>query len=114
MFAKGTRFPLARVSAIFRVLLVGPTVLPQKMNFSNHMLRKAVCSLIDIEPIFIFSVTYPLQPPMVLVFILKEAWSKKLKDRSEAVIFRPVNIMTSSKVGVIEPWPNKKALMASD
>ena len=78
------------------------------------MLRKAVCSLTDTEPVFMFSVTYPLQPPMVLIFILKEAWSKKLKDRSEAVIFRPVNIMTSSKVGVIGPRPNKKALMASD
>ena len=67
MFAKGTRFPLARVSAIFIVLLVGPTVLPQKMNFSNHMLRKAVCSLTDIELVFMFSVTYLLQPLMVLV-----------------------------------------------
>ena len=111
---RGTGFPLAKVSAIFRVLLVGPAVLPQKMNFSNHMLRKAVCSLTDTEPVFMISVTYPLQPPMVLVFILKEAWSKKLKDRSEAVIFRPVNIMTSSKVGVLRPWPNKKALMALD
>ena len=73
-----------------------------------------MCFLTDTEPVFMFSVTYPLQPPMVLVFILKEAWSKKLKAQSEIVIFRPVNIMTSSKVGVIGPWPNKKALMASD
>ena len=100
---RGTGFPLARVSAIFRVLLVGPTVLPQKMNFSKHMLRKAVCSLTDTEPVFMFSVTYPLQPPMALVFILKEAWSKKLKAQSETVIFRPVNIITSRKVGVIGP-----------
>jgi len=40
--------------------------------------------------------------------------SKKSKDRSGAVIFRPVNIITSSRVGVIGPWPNKKALIASD
>ena len=111
---RGTGFPLAKVSAIFRVLFVGPAVLPQKMNFSNRMLRKAVCSLIDTEPDFMFLVMYPLQPLMVLVSILKEALSKKSKDRSGAVIFRPVNIMTSSKVGVIGPWPNKKALMASD
>ena len=84
-------------------MLVGPTVLPQKMNFSNHMLRKAVCSLTDTEPVFLFSETYPLQPPMALVFILKEAGSKKLKALSEAVMFRPVSIMTSSKVGVIGP-----------
>jgi len=60
-----------------------------------------------------FLVTYPLLPPMDLVSILKEG-SKKSKDRSGAVIFRPVNIMTSNKVGVIGPWPNKKVLMASD
>ena len=30
------------------------------------------------------------------------------------MIFRPVNIITSSRVGVIGPWPNKKALIASD
>ena len=57
------------------------------MNFSNHMLRKAVCSLTDIEPVFMFSETYPLQPPMALVFILKEAGSRNLKGLSEAVIF---------------------------
>ena len=85
------------------MLLVGPTVLPQKMNFSNHMLRKAVCYLTDTEPVFMFSEMYPLQPPMALVFILKEAGSRKLKALSEAVIFRPVSIMTSSKVGVIGP-----------
>ena len=78
------------------------------------MLRKAVCSLRDTEPVFIFLVMYPFHPPMVLVSILKEALSRKLKDRSEAVIFRPVSIMTSSKVGVIGPWPNKNTLMASD
>ena len=81
------------------MLLVGPTVLPQRMNFSNHMLRKAVCSLTDTEPVFMFSEMYPLQPPMALVFILKEAGSRKLKALSEAVIFSPVSIMTSSKVG---------------
>ena len=94
------------------MLLVGPTVLPQKMNFSSHMLRKAVCYLTDIEPVFIFSETYPLQPPMALYFILKEAGSKKAL--SEAVMFRPVNIMTSSRVGVIGPWPNRKAFIVSN
>ena len=29
-------------------------------------------------------------------------------------MFNPVSIMTSSRVGVIGPWPNKKALMVSD
>ena len=100
---RGTGFPLVKVSAILRVLLVGPAVLPQKMNFSNHMLRKAVCSLTDTEPVFMFSVTYPLQPPMVLVSILKEVLSKKSEDRLGAMMFKPVNIMTSSKVGVIGP-----------
>ena len=85
------------------MLFVGPAVFPQKMNFSSHMLRKAVCSLTDTEPVFMFLVTYPLHPPMVLVSILKEALSKKSKDQSGAVIFRPVSIMTSNRVGVIGP-----------
>ena len=29
-------------------------------------------------------------------------------------MFSPVSIMTSSRVGVIGPWPNMKALIASD
>jgi len=29
-------------------------------------------------------------------------------------MLRPVNIKTPSRVGVIGPWPNKKALRASD
>ena len=29
-------------------------------------------------------------------------------------MFRPVSIMISSRVGVIGPWPNMNALMASD
>ena len=86
-----------------RVLFVGPTVLLQKINFSSHMLRKAVCSLNDTEPVFIFLVMYPFHLPMVLVSILKEALFKKSKDQSGAVIFRPVSIITSSKVGVIGP-----------
>ena len=78
------------------------------------MLRKAVCSLSDTELVFMFLVTYPFHPPMVLVSILKEALSRKSKDRSGAVMFKSVNIITSSKVGVIGPWPNKKVLIASD
>ena len=78
------------------------------------MLRKAVCSLSDTELVFMFLVTYPFHPLMVLVSILKEALSRKSKDRSGAVMFKSVNIITSSKVGVIGPWPNKKALIASD
>ena len=78
------------------------------------MLRKAVCSLNDTEPILMLWVIYPFHPPMVLVSILKEALSRKSKERSGAVIFRPVSIITCSRVGVIGPWPNKKALIASD
>ena len=73
------------------------------MNFSSHILRKAVCSLIDIEPVFIFLEMYPFHPPMVLVSILKEALSRKSKDWSGAEMFRPVSIRTSSRVGVIGP-----------
>ena len=51
---------------------------------------------------------------MLLVSILNEAFSKRWNGLSEAEIFRPVSIMTSNKVGVIGPWLNKKALMASD
>jgi len=51
---------------------------------------------------------------MLLVSILKEAFSKKWNGLSEAEIFRPVSIMVSSGVGVIGPWPNRKALIASD
>ena len=29
-------------------------------------------------------------------------------------MFKPVSIRTSNIVGVIGPWPNKKALIASD
>jgi len=43
---------------------------------------------------------------MVLVSILKEALSRKVKDQSEAEMFKPDSIRTSNKVGVIRPWPN--------
>ena len=96
------------------LLFIGPTALPQKMNFSSHMLRKAVCSQTDTEPVFMFLLTYPFHPPMLLVSILKEAFSRKEKDLLEAWTFKPVSIMTSSRLGVIGPWPNMKALIASD
>jgi len=50
---------------------------------------------------------------MLLVSILKEAFSRNENDLSEADMFKPVSIMTSNNVGVIGPWPNRKALMAS-
>ena len=78
------------------------------------MLRKAVCSLADTDPVFMFLLMYHFHPPMLFVSILKEAFSRRWKGLSEAWIFRPISIMTSSRVGVIGPWPNKKALMASD
>ena len=71
---RGTEFPLARISANLRLLLVGPTVLPQKINFSSHMLRNAVCNLIDTDPVFIFLPMYPFHPPIFFVSILKEAF----------------------------------------
>ena len=78
------------------------------------MLRKAVCSLTDTKLVFMFLVIYPFHPPMLLVSILKEAFSRKLNDQSGAEMFRPINIKTSSRVGVIGPWPNRKVFMASD
>ena len=65
------------------MLLVGPTALPQKMNFSSHMLRKAVCSLKDTELVFILLQMYPFHPPMLFVSILNEAFSNRRKDLSE-------------------------------
>ena len=51
---------------------------------------------------------------MLLVSILKEDLSRKENGLSEVEMFRPVSMRTSRKVGVIGPWPNRKALMASD
>ena len=51
---------------------------------------------------------------MLFVSILKEAFSRRRKGLSGAWIFRPVSIMTSSRVGVIGPWPNMNELIASD
>jgi len=84
------------------------------MNFSSHMLRKAVCSLTDTDPVFIFLLIYHFHPPMLLVSILKDAFSSKRKGLSAAWIFRPVSITTSIRVGVIGPRLNINALMASD
>jgi len=65
--------PVGRVSASLRLVFVGPTVLPQKMNFSSHMLRKAVCSLSDTDPVFIFLPIYPFHPPMLFVSITERS-----------------------------------------
>ena len=106
--------PVARVSASLRLLFVRPTALPQKINFSSHMLRKAVCSLTDTDPVFLFLPIYPFHPPMLFVSILKEAFSSRWKGLSGAWMFKPVSITTSIRVGVIGPWLNIKALIASD
>src|SRR6185503_11712347 len=81
---RGIGLPVARFSASLRLLLVGLTALPQKMNFSSHMLRKAVCSLTDTDPVFIFLPMYPFHPPMLFVSILKEAFFRRWKDLSGA------------------------------
>ena len=75
---------MAKVSTSLRLLLVGPTALPQKMNFSSHMFRKAVCSLTDTDSVFMFLPMYPFHPPMLFVSILKEAFSRSWKGLSEA------------------------------
>ena len=106
--------PVARVSANLRLLFVGPTVLPQKINFSSHILRNAACSLADTDPVFMFLLIYPFHPPMFFVSILKEAFSSRRKGQSETWIFRTVSITTSIRVGVMGPWLNMNALSASD
>ena len=106
--------PVARVSASLRLLFVGPTALPQKINFSRHILRKAESSLTDTDQVFMFLPMYPFHPPMLFVSILKEAFSSSWKDLSGAWMFKPVSITTSIRVGVIGPWLNIKALIALD
>ena len=47
-------------------------------------------------------------------FYLERSFFKKENDLLGAEMFKPVSIRTSSRVGVIGPWLNKKAFMASD
>src|SRR6185503_1311821 len=114
MFDKRDRIASGQSFYSLRLVFVGPIVLPQKMNFSSHMLRKAVCSLSDADPVFIFLPIYPFHPPMLFVSILKDAFSTKRKGLLGALIFRPVSITTSIRVGIIGPWLNMNALTASD
>src|SRR6185503_14522981 len=81
---RGIGLPVARFSASLRLLFVGPTALPQKINFSSHMLRKAVCSQTDTDTVFMFLSIYPFHPPMLLVSILKDAFPSKRKGLSAA------------------------------
>jgi hypothetical protein len=51
---------------------------------------------------------------MFLVSTLVVSLSNRAKDRSGEEMFKPISMRTSSKVGVIGPWLNKKALRASN
>lgn len=56
-FPKGTCPPVANVSAMACIFVVGPQVFLQKTNLSSHIFKKATCSLGKIVPVLLCSRT---------------------------------------------------------
>jgi hypothetical protein len=106
--------PDANLVAIDCILVVGPQVEQQKMNFSNHIFKKVVCSLWSTAPILACSEMYPFQPFTRLVASRCEVLMTVSKGWSDSEMSRPGSIKISSSVGVIGSLLNRKALSASD
>lgn len=87
----GIRIPTARDLAMVCMLLVGPTIFPQKINLSNDMFRKAVFSLLVIGRVLAWRSIYPFQPPTFFVSSQWEGLERCLKAESEVVMLRPIS-----------------------
>src|SRR5687767_12960227 len=113
-FPRGTGVPTDNASAKAWVLVDGPAALPQKKCFSNHIIRKAVCSLFSTDPALLLHLIKPFHPPIPLVSSRCDVAAKRRKGVSGEEMSRPVSKTTSASVGVMGPCPNKNALRASD
>src|SRR5688572_8995419 len=81
-FPRGTWFPLDKASAKAWVLVDGPAALPQKKCFSNHIIKKAVCSLFSTDPVLLLLLMNPFHPPIPLVSSRCDVAAKRWKGVS--------------------------------
>ena len=78
------------------------------------MFRKVACSLYPTSPVLWYLWIYPEQPPMLRVSTLHSALRSYRWTSSADAISKPVSMSTSTRVGEVGPWPNRKALRVSD
>lgn len=95
-------------------LVVGPQLGPQNRNFSNHINRKAACSLGVTGLVPMLMVMNPVQPPILLV--LKENWYLvfMLTGLADDDISNLVIMVMLRRLGVIGPWLNRKTFKVLD